>query len=147
MKYRFINCTIVRSTDNVFNHSYFSNCVIVQPFKLDESNTVSNCIGVYTNAVDSIGNMFSNHPEHYSNVCFRDANSVFVGNNYILQDSIKIKYLGSDGTEIGMYGGYLPFNHITTAPQIRKFVVDRKSTNGKLNIEVEIVDGANKVEY
>lgn len=147
MKYRFINCTIVRWTDHDLHYSYFSNCVIKQPFQLDVSNTVSSCIGVYTNVTDSIGNMFSQHPEHYGNVCFRDANSVFAGENYILQDSIKTKYLGSDGTEVGMYGGYCPFNHVTTAPQIRKFVVDRKSTvDGKLNVEIEVVDGADRVE-
>ena len=49
------------------------------------------------------------------------------------------KYLGSDGTEVGMYGGSLPFDPTPTNPQITKCTVSPKSTaDGKLSVEIEV---------
>lgn len=56
-----------------------------------------------------------------------------------LTDEAKAKYLGLDGTEIGIYGGSLPFDPKTSAPQITKFNVASKSTvDGKLSVDIEV---------
>lgn len=61
--------------------------------------------------------------------------------NFELLDVIKEKYLGTDGKEIGMYGGNLPFNPHSLSPKIKKFNVASKSTaDGKLSVDIE-VDG------
>lgn len=49
------------------------------------------------------------------------------------------KYLGNDGTEVGIYGGSLPFDPTPTNPQIVKFNVAPKTTaDGKLSIDIEV---------
>lgn len=162
MNYECVNCVVYGSLANAHvNHSTFTNCVLLGNKVLDASNMAYNCIGVYINKSDSINNLFSNVPDHFSNVCYRKVDEVFDVNSfdangtdyysdfdtYRLLDSVRTKYLGTDGTEIGMYGGFYPFSRETaTSPRISKFVVDRKSSNGKLKVEVEVVDGADWVE-
>ncbi|MBO4822880.1 MAG: hypothetical protein J5548_15640 [Prevotella sp.] len=52
-------------------------------------------------------------------------------------------YLGADGTQVGIYGGSMPFDPTPTNPQITKAKVAAKSSaDGKLSIELE-VNGAN----
>lgn len=58
---------------------------------------------------------------------------------YELTDEAKNKYLGLDGTEIGIHGGNFPFDPKTSAPQITKFNVAAKSTvDGKLSVDIEV---------
>lgn len=59
-----------------------------------------------------------------------------------LTDDAKSKYIGSDGTELGIYGGNLPFNATSTNPRIINCEVDGQTdADGKLNVKIEISDG------
>ncbi len=59
--------------------------------------------------------------------------------NFQLTDAAKTQYLGTDGTEIGIYGGSLPFDPTTSNPQITKCNVASKSTaDGKLSVDIEV---------
>ena len=65
------------------------------------------------------------------------------GETFELTEEAKSKYLGDDGTQVGIYGGIYPYNPTTTAPQIKKFDVARKSTaEGKLQVDIEVSAGA-----
>lgn len=56
-----------------------------------------------------------------------------------LTDEAKTKYLGTDGTEVGIYGGSLPFEARISNPQITKLNVASKSTaDGKLSVDIEV---------
>ena len=56
-----------------------------------------------------------------------------------LAESFKSTYKGSDGTEVGIYGGKLPFDAVSTNPRITKCEVDGKTTaDGKLSVKVEV---------
>ena len=56
-----------------------------------------------------------------------------------LTDAAKQKYKGTDGTEVGMYGGSFPFDPTTSNPRITRCVVAPKSTaDGKLSIDIEV---------
>ena len=56
-----------------------------------------------------------------------------------LTDAAKAQYKGSDGTEVGIYGGSLPFDPTPTNPQITKCNVASKSTaDGKLSVDIEV---------
>ena len=56
-----------------------------------------------------------------------------------LTEEAKGKYLGTDGTPIGMYGGIMPFNMIPSYPRITKMNVANKTTaDGKLSVEIEV---------
>jgi hypothetical protein len=56
-----------------------------------------------------------------------------------LTDEAKTTYLGSDGTQVGIYGGSLPFDPTPSNPQITKFNVASKSTaDGKLSVDIQV---------
>ena len=79
-----------------------------------------------------------------------NAANVWVSNNgadlekldsetFELTDEAKTKYLGTDGTEVGIYGGNLPFDPTPSNPQITKCNVASKSTaDGKLSVDIEV---------
>lgn len=73
------------------------------------------------------------------NITVPDGEEIFVsGSFYELNENGK-KYLGDDGTEVGIYGSKMPFSTVTSYPQIKKFNVSPESTtDGKLKIEFEI---------
>ncbi len=152
MNYECINCVVYGSlADAHVNYSTFTNCVLIGSKELDATNMASNCIGIYTGDISGT-DLFANLPQS-SNVRFTKSSDVFKtfrssgsGNvkdtdNFELLDVIKEKYLGTDGKEIGMYGGNLPFNPHSLSPKIKKFNVASKSTaDGKLSVDIE-VDG------
>ena len=56
-----------------------------------------------------------------------------------LSKNAKEQYKGNDGTEVGIYGGNMPFDPRTTMPQITKCNVAAKSTaDGKLSVDIEV---------
>lgn len=64
-----------------------------------------------------------------------------VGETFGLTETAKEKYIGTDGTQIGMQGGHYPYNTTVQYPVITKFDVDAQTNKaGILNIDVE-VDG------
>lgn len=63
------------------------------------------------------------------------------GETFELTETAKEEYIGTDGTQIGMQGGYYPYNTTVQYPVITKFDVDAQTNKaGILNIDVE-VDG------
>ena len=150
MNYECINCVVYGSlVDAHVNYSTFTNCVLIGSNKLDATNMAANCIGIYNGNVSGT-DLFSNLPET-SNVCFANSSDVFKtfrangtdnvkdNDSFELLDAIKEKYLGTDGKEIGMYGGNLPFSPHSLSPKIKKFNVASKSTaDGKLSVDIEI---------
>lgn len=59
--------------------------------------------------------------------------------NFELTDEAKAKYLGIDGTEVGIHGGILPWDTTPSNPQITKCKVASKSTaDGKLSVDIEV---------
>ena len=60
--------------------------------------------------------------------------------DYELTDEAKTKFLGTDGTQVGIYGGPLPFDPTMPSPRIVKCDVAAKSTiDGKLSVDIEVV--------
>ena len=56
-----------------------------------------------------------------------------------LTDDAQKKYLGMDGTQVGIHGGMLPFSSTPSNPQITKCNVAAKSTaDGKLSVDIEV---------
>ena len=59
--------------------------------------------------------------------------------DFQLTDAAKTQCLGTDGTEVGIYGGSLPFDPTPSNPQITKCNVAAKSTaDGKLSVDIEV---------
>ena len=148
-------------------HNNFTNCIIRLHPEEAQYYTINNCI-LYFNATDStnpsainntIGINYSSTGSNYfsSSVFngqhlynFNNFSSVFktFSGNYItgvtsfeLQDSIANNYLGNDGTQMGIYGGIMPFDPRVTGLNIRRWnVANRTTPDGKLAIDIEIVN-------
>lgn len=130
----FFNCDIINCTN--YGKSY-NNCLFVIPDKsiLGSVTTEMNCY--YVGPSDDF---FSNMP-YAPNVTLPADTPVFKDgpDNYELLDENAATWLGADGTQVGIYGGSLPFDPTTSNPKITKFNVAPKTTaDGKLSVDIEI---------
>ena len=135
----FINCVIKPEGDrnDYIINSQLLNTVIVsnKNYYLPSSSVATNCV-----SVNSSLNIFSNSQANtgcfygvsYSDL-FKDSQTLE------LTDDAKTKYLGNDGTQVGIYGGVLPYSSIPSYPRITKMNVANKTTaDGKLSVEIEV---------
>ena len=146
----FDNCIIIDSNTNLsyLGMSTFKNCIFIHNSAADylEPGAIAyNCI-----AVGRDTNIFKNTPNTTNKVVtllsdvFLTYNSVSsIANNdnetFELTDDAKTKYLGVDGTEVGIYGGTFPYTTILETPKIKKCNVAAKSTaDGKLSVDIEV---------
>lgn len=139
----FINC-IVRDPDYV-HASQFINCIFYTNDyahnHISSSSIANNCVAV--KFTDFFQNSQANSGcKTVSN--FTDLFKTFTGTysdseTFELTDAAKTKFLGTDGTQVGMYGGFLPYTSTPSYPQITKMNVANKTTaDGKLSVEIEV---------
>lgn len=60
---------------------------------------------------------------------------------YELTDEAKTTYLGTDGKEIGLYGGANPFSPILTIPRVVKKDIAAQTADGKLKVNIKVETG------
>lgn len=148
--HEFQNCVV--KDDNFFNvyNTVFRNCFLYAASttncNLPTSSPAYNCVG-YTDS--TTGGIFTNQ-SNTTNTKVSSLSDVFktwTGSSLAnfkaerleLTDAAKTKYLGSDGTQIGIYGGSIPFDPRPSNPQITKLNVASKSTaDGKLSVDIEV---------
>ena len=161
-----INCIVnepwcVNTSDDtsVFD---FTNCVLKRSAKYLGYSTLRNCIfyntttatfvsstSLYNTVVfSSVSDVLDNIVNNGTNIVTEDWPGVFKTysgqqfedvETFELTDEAKTKYLGTDGTEVGIYGGNLPFDPTPSNPQITKCNVASKSTaDGKLSVDIEV---------
>ena len=58
--------------------------------------------------------------------------------DFKLTDEAKTTYIGNDGTEVGIYGGAMPYNPTPSVPRIKSFRMDAKPSEGILKADVEV---------
>lgn len=137
----YINCIIYYGyyyTYYTTTNQNFYNCIFVFPssnsYQLSSSNTCRNCLSVNNTQ------LFANQMYGGNNWTNANRSEVF-STGYVLTDEAKEKYIGTDGTEIGYYGGSYPYNTKVQYPIVTNFSSDvQTSKEGILNINVE-VDG------
>lgn len=139
-------------------YAIYKNCIIYSAYsssyssdgnyRLNSTNSIYNCLGIGTSSSVS-SNLFSYHT-NTAGSSFKittNVSSVFADFNgsytdvvtFKLTDTAKKTYLGDDGTELGLYGGSLPYSTKVLSPQITKCVVAPKTTpEGKLSIDMEV---------
>lgn len=137
----FINSIIETSSEPYYSLGWgarMQNCVIVYTgtdngYFENSGNTNNLLIG------KNDGNPFPNCDEGHPNYVLPQNTNIFEDNSfYKLADDFK-GYKGTDGTEVGIYGGPYPFSAAPSNPQIKKFQVAPKTTaDGKLSVDIEI---------
>lgn len=146
----FQNCVVKDSNFSNVRNAVFRNCFLYAASttncNLPTSSPAYNCVG-YTDS--TTGGIFTNQ-SNTTNTKVSSLSDVFktwTGSSLAnfkaerleLTDAAKTKYLGSDGTQIGIYGGSIPFDPRPSNPQITKLNVASKSTaDGKLSVDIEV---------
>jgi hypothetical protein len=83
--------------------------------------------------VTSLSGLFKTYSQTNINTFISDID------DFTLTDKAAAKYLGTDGTQVGIFGGSLPYDEEPTIPQITKCNVASKSTaDGKLSVDIEV---------
>lgn len=147
-QFEFTNCLVI-GNPGYWDYSLFTNCILKGSSNsyVPSSCMVSNSLGIgYSN---NSYNIFQNlYPANkYGTIKNSDIATIFKTftgtytdtETFELTDEAKAQYLGTDGTEVGIYGGNLPFTTESSLPKIKKFNVASKPTeDGKLKVEIEV---------
>lgn len=151
----FINCFVdldYRWTSNGTNYngasairnSVYRNCILYGGENSTSRLIPSSCTATYCIGRD---NMFSNFPyigtnTYYTSVAgpfssYSFGNGYSDSQQYVLTAEAKTKHIGSDGTEIGIHGGALPYTEDPVRPKIVNVRVS-KNTNAQEHLPVMI---------
>lgn len=126
-------------------YSQYNNCVVIR--KSSNSNdTILN--GAVNNSV-LIGFTGSNNPASSGNVAM-SLSDVFENwdgaslptdlETYVLKSSVSDSIQGLDGTEVGIFGGFMPFEWRPSYSIIKRFnVANRTTADGKLSVDIEVI--------
>lgn len=130
-------------------YSTFRNCIlkcVKSENKIPSTSTAYGCIAYncFENSNPFSNNLSNTYISELGDAAealiFKTWDGTFFYNaNLELTDAAKTKYLGTDGTQVGIYGGSIPFTARPSNPQITKLNVASKSTaDGKLSVDIEV---------
>lgn len=132
--------SIIRGCDVA--SSNLNNCIFVGDSQyLNKSNNVYNCVCSGTDVFHYIEYPVNTNKKSTYEELFKSYRGGEISDteNFELTDAAKKKFLGDDGTEVGIYGGLLPFDATPSYPRITKCNVAAKSTaDGKLSVDIEV---------
>lgn len=135
----FTNCIFWLPELSVIGNSVLKNCIIGDP--THSVDLPSSTMAYYCYYFGKSSTPFQHCPTT-TNVVMKDwdIQDVFTSNIlWTLKDELQTTWLGEDGTQVGIYGGLLPFDPTPTNPQITKFNVASKTTaDGKLSVDIEV---------
>ena len=137
----FMNCVFDGGVSQDATASYENCCFIASSTDaLPITATVRNCVSTRSNTFINLPNSTNKYVEIQN--LFKTATSGEMyseSENYELTDEAKTLYLGTDGTQVGIYGGLAPYNATPSNPQITKFNVAQKATaDGKLSVDITV---------
>ena len=163
--FEFDNCIIRMQNANQVVFSYYKNCFIMAyEYAGDNSDTEkanaipSTCVAMYSvgcTSYDGSKDYLHYYSDIFYNLWSKNRTNVYVlkpsdvlksggmtyndSETFALTNTAKTKYRGTDGKEIGIYGGSIPYEENPTTPQITKCNVAAKSTaDGKLSVDIEV---------
>lgn len=140
------NCFIVNSDLKEMVNSSIKNSIIGVKdgveYSIDETVTSSHCL------VEEGGSGFDNSwyvtgtaptPDPWEEtpvVTLWD--DLFTEEPYHLTEEAAQTYVGTDGTEVGIYGGDYPYNEIPDYPLVKSIDVKGIHENGKLSVDIKV---------
>lgn len=145
----FFNCHLDVSSSTSFYKSSFVNCVLYYSTpgtgysgSISADASAMNCVYINSGGGTKIDCYDSTVPEVYANYTTatdRWGGTIYYRDGYELSDEAKTTYLGTDGKEVGIYGGQYPFNLTPTYPVITTLNVAKQATaDNKLSVEIEV---------
>lgn len=129
------------ATGDVEGGSWFvSNSILYK--SLYEGSTATNNIFVGLNS--SVGGGVQNMGTNWTNVAnagvwAAEGEDGSYAENKTFELKYPDKYIGSDGTQVGLHGGDYPWNKIPSTPRIVESNIDTKtSADGKLKVNIKV---------
>lgn len=128
------------TTTNDRNGSYYL---------LPPTISMDNCIftGNFTETATEMADLTA--PQYVTNCQYKPMSEVFesatsyttieMNNDYALTTGAQ-SILGSDGTQLGIYGGAAPYSATVTYPRFTTFTVGEKAVDGKLSVSVSTTE-------
>lgn len=146
---------VINSICTPYNHGYsrplygrYDNCIFVDSYGntiMHSSATANNCVycGSSTTFFNSVYGSNNVSVGSSLDALFEDPSNITTSFNenasFVLTQTAKTQYLGDDGTEVGIYGGLVPFSEQPSFPRITKMQVGKKTTaDGKLSVDIEV---------
>jgi hypothetical protein len=137
------NCIITGIDNQSYSNYQYNNCVVI---KKSGNDTILN--GSVNNSV-LIGFAGSNSPASSGNVVMSrsdvfenwDGNSLPTDlETYVLKSSVSDSIQSLDGSEVGIFGGFMPFDWRPSYSIIKRFnVANRTTADGKLSVDIEVI--------
>lgn len=121
---------------------YLTNCIVYKEgtftSRWNDNTMFAKCLLPSNWSPNADRNTYQN----YSSVTaiFKTYNGTYSElENFELKDDAAAAYLGTDGKQVGMYGGVVPYTPRLSGPHIKMLKVsDHSTTDGKLNVKVLI---------
>jgi hypothetical protein len=137
-------CDFLNISNSTITNSIISGSLSLNASGSGSNNILKNSVGLgYNGATDLFDYLGSESTDNI--LISQDCFSIFKngdvrgGTNLELTDDAAALYLGSDGTQVGVYGGAYPFDPTITAPKVRKMVLNQQvNSNGKLGVTIEV---------
>lgn len=156
----FINCFVRYQGRSYYtgydrlNHSRLINCFIYDymntgsssgRYDLPSEATAINCVAIGVNANNYFRNVhgYGNRVITSWNEFFETYNGGYTDyEDFMPTDSAKTAFLGNDSTQVGIYGGAVPFTTVPSYPHITWLSTGRTvNADGKLEVEIRVGDG------
>lgn len=135
----FTNC-ILTAFDNTSSYSLSASNYAYYCLGVGSSYMFSQIIGTYGSVIDETNKTEVNYSKIFKT--YRVAPLYYTYTDYEtleLTTTAASTYLGDDGTQVGIYGGSMPFNPKPNNPYITKCTVAEKSTpQGTLSVDIEV---------
>ncbi len=157
----FINCVV----KDMPYHSICNNCILRGTSASSGINTYTsqynNCILINSSTYDTIslyqtannsiicrwdtipnyassGNVFMNISDVFEN--WDGATFTLDPETYKLKTTVSDTIVGLDGSEVGIFGGFMPFEWRPSYSIIKRFnVANRTTADGKLSVDIEVI--------
>ena len=132
------NCVIIQSPN--VKYSSIKNSIIHTVTTLDETNITSNCL--VKNGSSGFANSWYVKTEAEPDPWNEDPDPVLWENlftgTYQLTEEAAATYLGTDGTQVGIYGGTYPYETTPDYPLVKRLDVIGSHKDGKLNVKINV---------
>lgn len=135
---KFFNCYLNRTAGSSnYSNSSFVNSIL----SYSSSDNSAGSLPADASAMNCLFIKYSSKLGGTIIDCYQvpSGSEVFVTTDYQLSEEAKAKYLGTDGKEVGLYGGQYPYDLTPSYPQITKLNVAKQATaDNKLSVEIEV---------
>jgi len=135
------NCVI---TDNVnITNSIIKNSIIYGVSTLDNTNTTNKCLVKYGSSGFANSWYVKTEPDVNPDPWGEDPETPILwadlfGEDYHLTDAAAATYLGTDGTQVGIYGGAYPYDETPDYPLVTNLEVKGIHEDGKLQVKINV---------